>query len=63
MSQECRILTCDMQGCGARSQEIAYEKGFPGWGGLVGILKDKERVILCPQCLKLVCGFLDKGIS
>lgn len=57
-----RAISCDRKGCDSTLTEDGYGQGHPEWGGLLGILMDDLEVILCPACLKDVCGFLGKGI-
>ena len=46
-----RTIKCNV--CNAEKQEAGYNKGFPGWGHVVGFYNDQtgeEIIHLCPSC-------------
>lgn len=55
-----RTIQCNF--CPAVFKEEGYNKGFPGWGHVTGILNKKtgeDTAHLCPDCLKRIINILN----
>ena len=58
MPREPKTLSCDFKDCTVRKSEDFWGSGFPGWGGLMGIMWDNKEVMLCPDHLISVCKLI-----
>lgn len=61
MAQKQRTWKCDCEGCGGTHTEEKFGDGAPGWGQVLGILKDEQPPYLCPGCLDKIKDRLMRG--
>lgn len=61
MAQEPRRWKCDCEGCASAYTEEKFGDGAPGWGRVLGVMKDDQEPYLCPGCLQRVQHRLMKG--
>lgn len=62
MGIEPRKITCDTTGHENISLiEVQPGAGFPGWGGLLGKVKDGHEIKFCPDCVNKISALCQSG--